>query len=105
MSLPSFSSFSFHFWVFGLFGTGMFSVSTLLMKLVSGAALLTLIATTIDFLALYALPNKKTYKDIVYEESPVLKTLGRKKPKTQDGSREEDSNKEGEDSQDKAKQE
>ena len=53
------------------------------MKLVSGAALLTLIATAIDFLALYALPNKKTYKDIVYEESPLLKTLG-KKTKTTD---------------------
>ncbi len=50
-----------------------------MMKLVSGAALLTLIATAIDFLALYALPNKKTYKDIVYDESPVLKTLGKKK--------------------------
>ena len=82
----------------------MFSLSTLLMKLVSGVALLTLIATTIDFLALFVLPNKKTYKDIVYEESPILKTLGRKNRKTEDGAKEENSNAEDEEGQDKPKQ-
>lgn len=51
----------------------MFSLSTLMLKLVSGAALLTLIATIIDTLALYLLPNKGTYRKIVYEESPDFK--------------------------------
>ena len=51
----------------------MFSLSTLILKLVSGAALLTLIATITDTLALYLLPNRSTYRDIVYEESPDIK--------------------------------
>lgn len=48
------------------------------MKLVSGVALLTLIATITDTLALYILPNKTTYRKIVYEESPELKHHGNK---------------------------
>ncbi len=51
----------------------MLSLSTLLMKLVSGTALLTLIATITDTLTLYLLPNRRTYREIVYEESPDLK--------------------------------
>ena len=51
----------------------MFCLPTLMMKLVSGAALLTLIATITDALALYLLPNKQTYRRVVYEESPDLK--------------------------------
>ena len=45
----------------------MFSLSTLLVKLVSAAALLTLIATVTDTLALYLLPNRSTYRHVVYE--------------------------------------
>ena len=56
----------------------MFSLSTLVMKLVSGAALLTLIATITDALALYLLPNKQTYRDVVYEDSPDNLTLKNK---------------------------
>ena len=48
----------------------MLSLSTLLMKLVSGAALFTLVATIVDTLALYLLPNKQTYRDMVFEDSP-----------------------------------
>lgn len=55
----------------------MFSLPTLILKLVSGAALLTLIATIIDTLALYLLPNKGTYRKIVYEESPDFKKKSR----------------------------
>lgn len=57
----------------------MFSLSTLIMKLVSGAAMLSLIAAITDVMALYILPNKQTYRDIVYDDSPLLKTLGRRK--------------------------
>ena len=62
----------------------MLSLSTLLMKLVSGAALLTLIATITDALALYLLPNKQTYRDIVYEESPDLKQQRKDQKQKQD---------------------
>ena len=62
----------------------MLSLSTLLMKLVSGAALLTLIATITDALALYLLPNKQTYRDIVYEESPDLKRQRKDQKQKQD---------------------
>lgn len=58
---------------FNPFIPAMFSLPTLILKLVSGAALLTLIATFIDTLALYLLPNKGTYRKIVYEESPDFK--------------------------------
>ena len=53
--------------------SGMFSLSTRIMKLVSGVALLTLIATITDTLALYLLPNKGTYRGVVYKESPDLR--------------------------------
>ena len=56
----------------------MFSLPTLILKLVSGVALLTLIATITDTLALYLLPNKGTYRKIVYEESPDFKAGSRK---------------------------
>ena len=49
---------------------GIFSLLTLLLKLVSGMGLLTLIATVIDTLALYIL---RKYRESVYDESPVLK--------------------------------
>lgn len=67
----------------------MFSLPTLMLKLVSAAALLTLIATVVDTLALYLLPNKRTYRDIVYEDSPDLKRRllnqdGQKKPEKQE---------------------
>ena len=52
---------------------GMFSLSTLLLKLVSGMGLLTLTATVIDTLALYVLPDRGKYRKSVYEESPVLR--------------------------------
>ena len=45
----------------------------LLLKLVSGMGLLTLTATVIDTLALYILPNRRKYRQSVYDESPVLK--------------------------------
>lgn len=48
---------------------GMFSTSTLLLKLVSGTALLTLTATIIDVIALYLLPNKEVYRKHVYEQT------------------------------------
>lgn len=48
------------------------------MKLVSAVAMLTLIATITDTLALYLLPNRTTYRSIVYEQSPDIKH-GRKK--------------------------
>ena len=54
---------------------GMFSLPTLLLKLVSGMGLLTLTATIIDTLALYVLPDRGEYRKSVYEESPVLKQL------------------------------
>ncbi len=67
----------------------MFSLPTLMLKLVSAAALLTLIATVVDTLALYLLPNKRTYRDIVYEDSPDLKRRSlnqddQKKPEKQE---------------------
>ena len=52
---------------------GMFSLPTLLLKLVSGMGLLTLTATVIDTLALYVLPDRRKYRKSVYDESPVLK--------------------------------
>jgi hypothetical protein len=51
----------------------MFSLPTLILKLVSGVALLTLTATITDTLALYLLPNRDTYRKMVYEESPDFK--------------------------------
>ena len=51
----------------------MFSLPTLLLKLVSGMGLLTLTATVIDTLALYILPDKRRYRESVYDESPILK--------------------------------
>ena len=58
---------------------GMFSLPTLLLKLVSGMGLLTLTATVIDTLALYVLPDKGEYRKSVYEESPILKQLRRER--------------------------
>ena len=58
---------------------GMFSLPTLLLKLVSGMGLLTLTATVIDILALYVLPDRGKYRKSVYEESPVLKQLRRER--------------------------
>lgn len=51
----------------------MFSLPTLLLKLVSGMGLCTLIATVIDILALYILPDRRKYRKFVYDESPNLK--------------------------------
>ena len=47
---------------------GMFSFSTLLLKLASGMGLITLTTTTIDCIALYLLPNRKKYYSRVFEE-------------------------------------
>ena len=52
---------------------GMFSVGTLLLKLVSGMGLLTLTATVMDVLALYVLPSRNRYKRFVFEESPQVR--------------------------------
>lgn len=48
--------------------TGMFSLSALLIRLVSGIGLLTLTATLTDTLALYILPNRKKYRKTIYDE-------------------------------------
>ena len=67
-----------------LFSLAMVSISALIMKLASVAGLLTLIATITDTLALYILPNKNTYREVVYDKSPVLKTLTKTKEKEKD---------------------
>ena len=56
----------------------MFSLPTLLLKLVSGMGLLTLTATILETLALYVLPDRGKYRKSVYDESPVLRELKRK---------------------------
>jgi hypothetical protein len=48
---------------------GMFSLSALLIRLASGIGLLTLTATVTDTLALYVLPNRRSYRRRVYEEA------------------------------------
>ena len=58
--------------------TGMFSIPTLLLRLVSGMGLLTLTATIIDIVALYLLPNRFTYRNHVYEESEQIKSFEKK---------------------------
>ena len=60
---------------------GLFSLPTLLLKLVSGMGLLTLTATIIDALALYILPDRGRYRKSVYEESPLLREPLRKQDK------------------------
>ena len=52
---------------------GLFSFSTLLLKLVSGIGLLTLTATVIDTIALHFLPNRAIYRQHVYDESDDIK--------------------------------
>jgi hypothetical protein len=47
---------------------GVFSLSALLIRLVSGIGLLTLTATLTDSLALYVLPNRSNYRKRVYED-------------------------------------
>lgn len=54
---------------------GMFSLTTLLLKLVSGVGLLTLAVTIIDTLTLYILPARHMYRQYVYDESPSIKKL------------------------------
>lgn len=56
----------------------MFSLPTLLLKLVSGMGLLTLTATILETLALYVLPDRGKYRKSVYDESPVLRELKKK---------------------------
>jgi len=53
----------------------VFSLPTLLLKLVSGMGLLTLTATILETLALYVLPDRGKYRKSVYDESPVLREL------------------------------
>ena len=48
---------------------GMFSLSALLIRLVSGVGLLTLTATVTDTLALYVLPNRTSYRRKMYEDA------------------------------------
>ena len=54
---------------------GVFSLPTLLLKLVSGMGLLTLTATILETLALYVLPDRGKYRKSVYDKSPVLREL------------------------------
>ena len=49
----------------------MFSLPTLLLKLVSSMGLLTLSATVIDLLALYVLPDRLKYRSTVYEQQSL----------------------------------
>lgn len=64
--------------------SGLFSLSTLLLKLVSGMGLLTLTATIIDTLALYVLPDRTRYRSSVYEESPLLRARLKKQDDKQE---------------------
>ena len=50
------------------FHIGMFSLSALLIRLVSGVGLLTITATLTDTLALYVLPNRRKYRKTIYDE-------------------------------------
>ena len=54
-----------------LFFAGKFSLTSLVIRLVSGMGLLTLTATIVDTLALYVLPDRFRYRSYVYETSPV----------------------------------
>ncbi len=57
-----------------LIAVGIFSLSTLLLKLASGMGLLTLAATIIDVFALYLLPNRNKYRSRLYEPSEEIHT-------------------------------
>ena len=49
---------------------GQFSSANLVFQLVSVMGLLTLTATVIDVIALYIIPNKDSYRQYVFDESP-----------------------------------